>query len=104
MIFLSSFNNILLFLNYNILNYTKFLLLNSFNILFILSLILQSYPSGSADVPEHLLPHLIPLKKIDLYDEIGKGEFGVVYRGVYCHNKCKEIVAVKVFPCKLQNL
>lgn len=81
-----------------------FSLLISLTILqvFIFSLLLQSYPSGSADVPEHLLPHLISLKKIDLYDEIGKGEFGVVYRGVYCHNKCKEIVAVKVFPCKLQ--
>ncbi|XP_054707215.1 fibroblast growth factor receptor 2-like [Uloborus diversus] len=58
------------------------------------------YPNGLADVPDHLLPSLVPSNKIELQDILGHGAFGVVHKGMYAHKKSKKEVAVKTYPAE----
>lgn len=44
------------------------------------------------------LPGNIPRTKINIVSELGKGEFGCVYRGLYTHNQSVIHVAVKKLP------
>ncbi|XP_035206433.1 tyrosine-protein kinase receptor torso-like isoform X2 [Stegodyphus dumicola] len=58
---------------------------------------LVAKPSGTADVPAHLLPFLLPLNKIELLEPLGEGAFGIVHKGIFHKGKDKEPVAVKTF-------
>ncbi|XP_035206440.1 insulin receptor-like isoform X3 [Stegodyphus dumicola] len=53
--------------------------------------------SGTADVPAHLLPFLLPLNKIELLEPLGEGAFGIVHKGIFHKGKDEEPVAVKTF-------
>ncbi|KFM67386.1 hypothetical protein X975_27248, partial [Stegodyphus mimosarum] len=58
---------------------------------------LVAKPSGTADVPAHLLPFLLPLNKVELLEPLGEGAFGIVHKGIFHKGKHKEPVAVKTF-------